>query len=77
MVAKLMTRNSYMDDFVKSVATEKVALEVYTRLQYSLYKDGFQLTKWICNSKNVMKVISPEDRWGVQSKTFEAGSLAS
>ena len=52
-------------------------MEVYTRLRTSLANGGFQLTKWIGNSENVMKVMSPEDRSGAQSKTLEAEPLGS
>ena len=36
MVAKLRNRNFYLDDFVKSVATENTVMEVYKRLKTSL-----------------------------------------
>ena len=76
MVAKLINRNFYMDDFVKSVASEDEAVEVYKCLRKSLADGGFQLTKWICNSEKVMERISPEDRSSALSKTFEAEPLA-
>ena len=49
MAAKLININFYMDDFVKSVASEEEAVEVYKCLRKSLADRGFQLTKWICN----------------------------
>ena len=49
MAAKLININFYMDDFVKSVASEEEAVEVYKFLRKSLADRGFQLTKWICN----------------------------
>ena len=76
MVANFINRNFYMDDFVKSVASEEEAVDVYRSLQKSLADRGFQLTKWICNSDKVMKEISPEDRSVALSKTFEAQPLA-
>ena len=76
MVANLINRNFYMDDFVKSVASEEEAAEVYKCLRKSLADGGFQLTKWICNSEKVMEEISPEDRSVALSKTFEAEPLA-
>ena len=45
MVAKLINRNFYMDDFVKSVASREEAVEVYKCLRKSLADRGFQLTK--------------------------------
>ena len=76
LVAKLINRNFYMDNFVESVASEEEAVGMYKRLQKSLADGGFQLTKWICNSEKVMERISPEDRSGALSKTFEAEPLA-
>ena len=76
MVANLINRNFYMDDFVKSVASGEEAVKVYKCLQKSLADRGFQLTKWICNSEKVMKEISAEDRSVSLSKTFEAEPLA-
>ena len=76
MVTNLINRNFYMDDFAKSVATEEEAVEVYKCLRKSSADQGFQLTKWICNSEKVIKEISPEDRSVALSKTFEAEPLA-
>ena len=76
MVAKLINRNFYMDDFVKSVASREEAVEVYKCLRQSLANRGFQLTKWICNSEKVMEEIPSEDRSDALSKTFEAEPLA-
>ena len=76
MVAKLISRNFYMDDFVKSVASEEESVEVYKCLRKSLADGGFQLTKWICNSEKVMERIPPEDRSSALSKAFEAEPLA-
>ena len=76
MVANLINRNFYMDDFVKSVASEEETVGMYKSLRKSLADGGFQLTKWICNSEKVMERISPEDGSGALSKTFEAEPLA-
>ena len=76
MVANLINRNFYMDDFVKSINSEEEAVDVYKSLRKSLADRGFQLTKWICNSEKVMREISPEDRSVTLSKTFEAEPLA-
>ena len=76
MVAKLINRIFYMDNVVKSVASEEEAVEVYKCLRKSLADGGLQLTKWICNSEKVMGRISPEDRSSALSNTFEAEPLA-
>ena len=65
MVARLNNRYFYMDDFVKSVASEEEAVEVYKCLQKSLADGGFQLTKLICNSKKVGL------QWNVESDSLE------
>ena len=77
MVTKLMNRYFYIDDSVESVASEEADMEKNKLLGASLANSSLQLTKGICNSENVMKVISPEDRSSAQSKTFEAEPLAS
>ena len=76
MVAKLINRNFFMDNFVKSVASGAEAVEAYKCLRKSLADRGFQLTKWICNSEKVMEEIPSEDRSDALSKTFEAEPLA-
>ena len=75
MVASLINRNFYMDDFVKSVDSEEEAVEVYRSLRKSLANHGFRLTKCNCNSEKVMEEISPEDRSVALSKTFDAEPL--
>ena len=72
MVANLINRNFYLDNFLKSLASREEAVEVYKCLRNSLADGGFQLTNWICNSKKVMEEIPPEDRSGALSKTLEA-----
>ena len=76
MVSKLINIQFYMDDFVKSVASEEKVVEVYKSLRKSLADGEFQLTKRICNTEKVMEEISPEDRSVSLSKTFEAEPLA-
>ena len=76
MVAKLINRNFYMDDFVNSVASEEEAVGMYKSLRKTLADVGFQLTNWICNSEKVIERISPEDRSSALNKTFEAEPLA-
>ena len=59
MIANLIKRKFYLDDFVKSVASEEEGAQVYKCLPKSLACGGFKLTKWICNNENVMEGISP------------------
>ena len=76
MVAKLINRNFYRDNFVKSVASEEDTVDVYRSLRKSLADRCFRLTKSICNSEKVMEQKSPEDRSVALSKTLEAEPLA-
>ena len=76
MVANLIKRSFYMDNFVKSVVSEEESVDLYRSLRKSLADRGFQLTKWICNPEKVMKEISPGERSVALSKTFEADPLA-
>ena len=77
MVANLINRKFYMDDFVKSIASEEEAGDVYRNLRKSLAHRGFQLMKCISNSEKVMQEISSEDRSVALGKTLEAEPLAS
>ena len=76
IVAKLINRNFYMDDFVKSVASEEEAVQVYKNLRKSLADGGFQLTEKICNFEKVMEELPTEERSVALRKTFEAEPLA-
>ncbi|XP_051784521.1 uncharacterized protein LOC114652826 [Erpetoichthys calabaricus] len=54
--------NFYVDDCLKSVATEEQAIKLAKDLQTLCLKGGFHLTKWISNSRAVLLSISEEDR---------------
>ena len=71
-VTKLILRNFYMDDFVKSVPTAEQAIEIYKLLRAMLAKRGFHLTKWISNCEQTMTSIDQADKTPSSSKTFEA-----
>ncbi|XP_052387105.1 uncharacterized protein LOC127933996 [Carassius gibelio] len=55
-------RNFYVDDCLKSVPTEEAAIKLASELRELLTCGGFRLTKWLSNSKEVMKSI-PADDW--------------
>ena len=71
-VTKLIIRNFYMNDFVKSVPSAEQAIEIYKLFRAILTKGGFQLTKWISNSEQTMISIDQADKSSSSSKTFEA-----
>ena len=51
LVAKLINRNFYLDDFMKGVATGEKTFEVYKSVRNALANVGVQLTNWIRNSE--------------------------
>jgi len=54
-------RNFYMDDCLRSVATEAEAVSLVHQLVALLKNCGFRLTKWLSNSKEVLSAIPEED----------------
>ena len=71
-ITKLIMRNFYMDDFVKSVPSAEQAIEIYKLLRAMLAKGGFHLTKWISNCEQTMTSIDQADKSPSSSETFEA-----
>ena len=50
-------KNFYVDDLLKSVKTEKYAVDLIKRVKEMCAAGGFNLTKFICNRKNVLMSI--------------------
>ena len=71
-ITKLIMRNFYMDDFVKSVPSAEQAIEIYKQLRAMLAKRGFHLTKSISNCEQTMTSIDQADKSPSYCKTFEA-----
>ena len=71
-ITKLIMRNFYMEDFVKSVSSAEQTIEFYNMLRAMLARGGFHLTKWISNCEQTMKSIDQADKSPSSSKTFEA-----
>ena len=71
-ITKLIMRNFYMDDFVKSVHSNEQAIEIYKLLRAMLAKGGFHLAKWISNCEQAMTSIDQADKSPSSSKTFKA-----
>ena len=60
--AETVRRNFYVDDLLRSVATEDAAVRLVSQL-CSLFKQGrFQLTKWLSNNRNVLASIPVAER---------------
>ena len=71
-ITKLIRRNFYMDDFVKSVPSAEQAIEIYNILRAMLARGGFHLTKWISSCEQTMTSIDQADKSPSSSKTFDA-----
>ena len=73
-IARLLTRNFFMDDFFRSVPSADHAVEIYKSLRAMLAKEGFHLTIWISNFGKTLTTIDRADTSPSSSKTFEAES---
>lgn len=56
--------NLYVDDYLTSVSSENKTTVLVDELREQLSKRGFRLTKWISNSRNVIKYIAMSERAG-------------
>jgi len=54
--------NFYVDDFLKSVPDETEAAMVVRQLTELLSRGGFHLTKWVSNSREVLRTVAEDDR---------------
>lgn len=59
---KTIERNFYVDDCLKSVKSEQDAIQLAGELSQLLMKGGFQLTKWLSNSRKTIESIPESDR---------------
>ena len=62
LAADFVRSNFYVDDGLKSVATPAEALQLVESSRNMCKKGGFNLHKYMCNSKEVLAAISPELR---------------
>ena len=60
--AETLRKNFYVDDVLKSVPTEEDAIELVHNVKKMCAKGGFNLTKFVSNSRRVIMSVSPEDR---------------
>ena len=58
---KSIQNNFYVDDFVKSVEEEDEGVKLAEDLKMLLGTGGFNLTKWVSNSREVMESIPSEN----------------
>ena len=57
-------KNFYVDDCLKSVQIEQDALRLNGQLRDLLAKGGFRLTKWLPNSRRVIKSVPTSESAG-------------
>ena len=67
-------RNFYVDDCLKSVNTEKEAIQLANQLRELLAKGGFRLTKWVSNSREVINSL-PESEIAASVKDLDLEKL--
>ena len=67
-VPKILLENFYVDDCLKSVATEDQAISLVRDLKKLCSMGGFNLTKLVTNSRTVLNSVSKSDR----SKQFNS-----
>ena len=61
-VIETVEKNFYVDDCLKSVSGEDEAVDLAKQLRELLARGGFKLTKWLSNSKKVMKSLPESER---------------
>ena len=57
-----VSRNFYVDDCLKSVATTEEAVRLSSQLRELLSRGGFRLTKWISNDRNLIASVPMTER---------------
>ena len=60
--AETVKKNFYADDLLKSLPTEEEAIEVIHDVKNMCAKGGFNLTRFVSNSRRVIMSVLPEDR---------------
>ena len=61
-IMNTVKRNFYVDDCLKSVKSEQVAIHLVKDLTGLLKKGGFHLTKWLSNSHKVVESVPESER---------------
>lgn len=63
-VINTVRRNFYVDDCLKSVPSESEAIRLTADLRRLLERGGFNLTKWVSNSRKLIESVPESDRAG-------------
>jgi hypothetical protein len=62
MIGDVALNNFYVDDLLCSLPTDEMAIQVVKEVTSLCKKGGFRLTKWVSNSRDVLKNIEVQDR---------------
>ena len=62
VIKDAVLNNFYVDDFLKSTATDEEAIQIMSGISELLNKGGFHIHKWMSNSKKVLASVSIDDR---------------
>ncbi len=73
--AQTLLRNFYVDDCLKSVATEEQAVILASDIRVLCNRGGFHLTKWTSNSRTVLSSIPEERATDMKDLDLESGLL--
>ena len=58
-VINTIHENFYMDDYLECFSSEERAIDTIQKVISILSNDGFRLTKWLSNNKNILKSVLP------------------
>ena len=61
-VARSVEKNFYVDDYLRSIESHEKAISSVDQLQSLLARGGFNLTKWVSNSRAVLETIPQQLR---------------
>ena len=61
-VIKTVRQNFYVDDCLKSTSSEEKAIQAIKDITALCQKGGFHLTKWVSNSRTVLRTVPEEHR---------------
>ena len=72
-VANVIRKAFYVDDMLQSFSSESEAVAVSTETKETLQAGGFNLTKWLSNSRQVIQSMPKDDR-AKEIKDLDLGS---
>ena len=55
-------QNIYMDDYLDCFASQEKAIETVHKVIKILFAEAFRFTKWLSNSKHILKTLPPSKR---------------